>query len=112
MGHNVEAMTGTAIQRKNELIALGMVERDGGLFIDGKLDLYNINDLDGYSDEDWQNLYDRADQYTMKGRLGKKIAELERENQWLRDRIDLQVAGINARDKELAELRSKNANHA
>ncbi len=100
-------MTGTAIQRKNELIALGMVERDGGLFIEGKLDLYNINDLDGYSDEDWQDLYGRADQYTMKERLSKKIAELERENQWLRDRIDHQAGTIGEQRKELQELRSK-----
>lgn len=100
-------MTGKAIQRKNDLIALGMLERDGGLFIEGKLDLYNTKDLDGYSDEDWQDLYDRVDKYTMKERLGKKMAELERENQWLRDRIDHQAATIGQQSKELQELRFK-----
>lgn len=100
-------MNGTTIQRKLELIALGMVERDGGLFIEGKLDLYNINDLGGYSDEDWQDLYRRVDQYTMKERLGKKIVELERENQWLRGRIDHQASIIGEHRKELQELRSK-----
>lgn len=95
------------IRRKMELMSLGMVERDGGLFIEGKLDLYNINDLGGYSDEDWKDLYDRADLYTQKERYDKRIAELERENQWLRNRIEVQVTGINTRDKELNELRSK-----
>ena len=107
MGHDTEDMNGLAIQRKLALKELGMVECAGRLFIEGRLDLYNINDLGEYSDEEWLDLYGRADQYTMKERLGKKIAELERENQWLRERIDNQASTIGNQSKELQEIRSK-----
>ena len=99
-------MNGIAIRRKIDLIALGMVEEGRWLRVPNKLDVC-VEDLGNYNDDDWKDLYDRADQYTMKERYDKHIAELERENQWLRDRIEVQVTGINARDKELQELRSK-----